>query len=79
MDLKRGEQAVPVWLEPRSLLVLRGEARFDWTHGIARRRHDTVDGAAVERGRRVSATFRRVVVSEAAVAGRVSKEQDEPS
>jgi alkylated DNA repair dioxygenase AlkB len=66
MDLKREGQSVPVVLEPRSLLVLQDQARFDWTHGIARRKQDTVDGVSVERKRRLSVTFRRVVVPEAA-------------
>jgi hypothetical protein len=47
-------------LPRRSLLVLRGEARFAWTHGIAARKTDFIDGKVVARGRRVSATFRVV-------------------
>nr|MCU0491978.1 alpha-ketoglutarate-dependent dioxygenase AlkB [Chloroflexaceae bacterium] len=58
MDVKQKGQSVPVLLEPRSLLVLRGEARYDWTHGIARRQHDTVNGEILPRGRRLSVTFR---------------------
>ena len=47
------------------VLVLRGEARFDWTHGIPRRKQDTVDGVSFERQRRLSVTFRTVVEREA--------------
>lgn len=47
-----------VILPPRSLLVLTGPARRDWTHAIAARRSDVIDGVRVMRGRRVSLTFR---------------------
>jgi alkylated DNA repair dioxygenase AlkB len=45
-------------LPPRSLLVLEGVARHDWTHAIPARRSDIIDGVRVMRGRRVSLTFR---------------------
>jgi alkylated DNA repair dioxygenase AlkB len=45
-------------LEPRSLLILSDEARYDWEHGIASRKKDTWHGAPIERGRRLSITFR---------------------
>lgn len=62
MDLKQQEQHVPILLEPRSLLVLRSEARYKWTHGIARRQQDQVNGHAISRQRRLSVTFRNVIV-----------------
>lgn len=52
---------VPLLLEPRSLLVLSGDSRYKWTHGIERRKTDTLptNGAkAIKRGRRISLTFR---------------------
>jgi hypothetical protein len=49
-----------VYLPRRSLLLLRGEARHAWTHGIASRRVDVLDGVATPRvGNRVSVTLRR--------------------
>ena len=45
-------------LEPRSLFVLSGPARFKWKHGIAPRKTDHFLGAVVTRGRRLSCTFR---------------------
>ena len=36
-------------LEPRSLLVLADEARYDWEHGIAPRKRDAWHGLPVER------------------------------
>eukprot|EP00927_Polykrikos_kofoidii_P073803 TRINITY_DN69828_c0_g1_i1.p1 TRINITY_DN69828_c0_g1~~TRINITY_DN69828_c0_g1_i1.p1 ORF type:complete len:374 (-),score=62.01 TRINITY_DN69828_c0_g1_i1:49-1170(-) len=48
-----------VWLPPNSLLLLRGEARYAWTHGIAWRKTDCItEGTVLPRGRRVSLTFR---------------------
>ncbi len=61
MALKHDSQTVEVMLEPRSLLVLREESRFDWTHGIAKRKQDSWNGQTLERQRRVSATFRKVI------------------
>lgn len=49
-------------LEPGSLLVLSGEARFTWTHSIAARRFDLIDGTRTARTRRVSLTFRTVLL-----------------
>ena len=53
---------IPVWLAPRSLIVLSDEARYEWLHGIAARKYDVWDGHKYERQRRVSLTFRRVII-----------------
>ena len=45
-------------LEPRSLLVLSDEARYQWQHGIARRKNDRWQGVVIPRRRRLSVTFR---------------------
>jgi alkylated DNA repair dioxygenase AlkB len=50
--------AASMWLPPRSMAVLKGEARSRWTHGIARRKKDIVNGRVIPRGRRISVTFR---------------------
>lgn len=47
-------------LEPCSLLMLKGPARYNWTHEIPARRNDVIDGVKVLRARRVSLTFRTV-------------------
>lgn len=54
------EGKVPVWLLPRSLLRLQGEARYGWRHGIPARKADLWQGQRYPRGRRVSLTFRKV-------------------
>ena len=53
---------VPLWLDPGSLIVLSGEARYSWLHAIAARKLDERDGNKYERQRRVSLTFRKVII-----------------
>ena len=53
---------IPVWLEPRSLVVLSGEARDEWLHGIPARKSDEWDEQKHDRQRRVSLTFRKVII-----------------
>jgi len=47
-----------ILLEPHSLLMLSGEARYSWSHEIPARQSDLIEGMRVTRGRRVSLTFR---------------------
>lgn len=51
-----------VWLPRRSLLVLQGDARYTWSHGISPRKFDKVQGELIARQRRVSFTFRQVAL-----------------
>lgn len=57
---KRAEEKRVLWLAPRSLLVMRGEARLKWTHAMPARKTDRWNGEAVARQRRLSVTFRTV-------------------
>jgi alkylated DNA repair dioxygenase AlkB len=51
-------------LLPRGrLLVLGGAARTNWRHAIAQRRRDRINSVSFERKRRVSLTFRSVLLS----------------
>lgn len=61
MDFAQGAIKTQYYLEPRSLLVLSGEARYQWKHGIAARMSDKIDGLALPRSRRLSLTFRTVI------------------
>jgi alkylated DNA repair dioxygenase AlkB len=56
LDPQRDKLAID--LAPRSLLVVGGEARSHYQHGIAPRKSDRVGGTARTRCRRVSVTFR---------------------
>ncbi|MGH3848453.1 MAG: alpha-ketoglutarate-dependent dioxygenase AlkB [Pseudonocardiaceae bacterium] len=61
MSQRKLETKLPVLLEPGGLLVMAGEARYGWLHGIASRKSDKYDGRNLSRGRRVSLTFRTVL------------------
>jgi len=49
-------------LETRSLLIMSGKARYEWQHGIAQRKTDKYNGEIIKRERRLSITFRNVIV-----------------
>lgn len=55
-------QKIPVLLEPRSLFVLSGDARYAWKHGITSRKNDKINGQSFSRGMRLSMTFRNVIL-----------------
>lgn len=65
MDFRhtQSQTHIPVWLEVGSLVTMQGEARYEWKHGIAARKTDVVEDQKVPRGRRVSLTFRTVVLT----------------
>lgn len=52
----------PILLEPGSLIVLSDEARYNWLHEIPVRKSDLWNGVRYPRQRRVSLTFRKVIV-----------------
>ena len=54
-----GDQHV-MRLEARSLVLMHGDARSTWRHGIAKRKSDLWNGQKIERQRRVSITFRTI-------------------
>jgi len=53
------KKVVPVYLQPRSIVILTGDARSTWRHGIQATVTDLVKGKTVLRRRRVSITFRK--------------------
>ncbi|KAL9183312.1 hypothetical protein ACHAXT_005099 [Thalassiosira profunda] len=55
-----------LYLPPRSLVLLSGDARYRWEHMIVSRTTDTVDGTVVPRRRRVSLTLRTALAAPAA-------------
>ena len=73
MDLTRSQvhnqqqqpQVELLVLPRRSLLILRGEARFALAHSIAPRKTDSIGGVIIPRGRRLSITFRATRLSNA--------------
>lgn len=68
MEFKHKERRehARVLLEPNSLLVMKGESRFTWTHCIPERKHDIITSAdngieVRQRQKRISLTFRKVL------------------
>ena len=53
-----------VLLPRRSMLIIRGASRSSLRHSIAQRRRDTINSETFTRSRRVSLTFRAVIVSD---------------
>ena len=51
-------------LRRRSLTIMTGAARYEWAHSIAKRQSDQWESRRVPRSRRVSITFRSVVLSD---------------
>ena len=60
----KGSDVVDLDLQPSSVVLLAGEARFGWKHGIAGRMSDRIHGVSRPRGRRISATFRTVILKQ---------------
>jgi len=57
--LDASREVRPVLLEERSVLIMSGESRWKWNHGIAPRPH-VYEGVRVPCGRRTSVTFRKL-------------------
>jgi alkylated DNA repair dioxygenase AlkB len=58
---KRTGTKLATLLEPRSVIIMKNAARFVWTHEIPARISDIIGGIRVERSRRISLTFRKVI------------------
>ena len=56
-------QKIAQLLEPCSLLIFSGDARYHWKHGIAARKTDKHNGQTIQRCRRISLTFRNVIIN----------------
>ncbi|KAL1517167.1 hypothetical protein ABEB36_000966 [Hypothenemus hampei] len=66
MEFKKDGTHTCVLLPQRSLLVMSGESRYDWTHGIVPRKFDIIKTklggyTCLKRTTRVSFTFRKVL------------------
>lgn len=60
MQFSNGDIKHDIYLEPRSLIVMSGDARYKWKHAIPARKSDIVNGMKLPRTRRASLTFRTV-------------------
>ncbi len=83
MDLRplRGTKGVAeqILLEPGSALVLTDAARWRWLHGIAPRKYERANGGKRPRKRRISVTFRTVVLSGDDAPGRAIPARGSPA
>ena len=61
MEFSRGEEKIPYLLEPRSVIALTNESRYEWKHSIPARKKDLFQELIYPRKRRVSLTFRKVI------------------
>lgn len=57
------QEIIPILLEPCSLVILKEDARYNWMHGIKALKTDTYNIQKIVRNRRVSLTFRKVIVN----------------
>jgi alkylated DNA repair dioxygenase AlkB len=57
---EKGERR-DIYVEPRSLYIMAGEARYQWKHEMVSRKTDTVQGVKKARSRRISVTLRFVL------------------
>jgi len=64
MELKSAisKRKVDIWLEPKSVVILSGESRYWWIHGIVPRKSDIINHERKMRERRISLTFRKVII-----------------
>lgn len=64
MDFKKlnSNQKESILLQRGSLLVISGDARYKYEHGIAQRKSDMFNKRKRDRKRRVSMTFRKVIL-----------------
>lgn len=60
-DIKNARK-VPLLLKRRSAAIMTGDARYLWTHEIPSRKYEPSEGGKTMRGRRISLTFRKVLV-----------------
>lgn len=55
------KEEAKILLQPGSLLIFKGEARYSWEHGIIACQRDNYKGKEFIRFRRISMTFRQVL------------------
>ncbi len=60
MDFRKKTEVVHKKLAQRSLLIITGESRYEWSHGIKANSSDLIDGVWMNRNRRISLTFRNI-------------------
>jgi len=49
-----------IYVKPNSLYIMSGDARYIWRHSMTSRKSDLLENIKLDRGRRISLTFRHV-------------------
>jgi alkylated DNA repair dioxygenase AlkB len=60
MVFENDKEKHEVYVKPDSLYIMSGDSRYIWKHSMISRKFDIVDNIKIERGRRISLTFRNV-------------------
>lgn len=60
---RENREDVDVILKPKSAIVLTEDARYKWKHSIPSRKSDDINGKKIKRSRRLSLTYRQVIIS----------------
>lgn len=60
MQFSKDAEKYEILLQPRSILLLSGEARYHWKHGIKAVKNDKFQNITILRKRRISITFRKI-------------------
>jgi alkylated DNA repair dioxygenase AlkB len=60
MQFSKDAEKQEILLQPRSILLLSGEARYSWKHGIKAVKNDKWLNTIIPRERRISITFRKI-------------------
>lgn len=65
INFKKGNEILSFLLPTRSFLIIDGEARYVWSHGISYRKRarkvDVLNGVEYLRKERIAITYRRVI------------------
>jgi len=60
MIFRNNDNTFIKYLKPNSIFIMHDECRYHWTHEIKRKKYDIVEHKRIERGTRISVTFRHV-------------------
>ena len=60
MRFTREDLSYDLYVKKNSVYIMSGESRYNWKHEMVSRKSDLVDGKKIQRGRRISITFRKV-------------------
>ena len=64
MQFSNDREKIDILLEPGSSIVMEKEARYNWKHSIPARKKDRYYGQEIIRTRRISITFRKIIVNQ---------------